>query len=296
MFIAGIAAALASAGWTSAAISGGYTFTGSSPQGLSVGVSIWDPGTGSQVRVKFGAAGVERRLKVATGYTYQIVCNPCQLFVSRPGVASDVNGSVVCGGVPRVASTMCSGSSVAESATETWWASGDYYGSPFFFAANPRLQLLQYNDEGNHTSAPGGPRMGEAMWNGNYCAPWSGGSSDGTPEIVTITATEQIDLGGAPGGVNSPALWYGDDPLVYDPLICWGTSLTDAPMIRGQIWDAVIVSKSHAMDADQTAEDALTVSPYDGRTWINFTDQYLWGSLWLMLPGTTGSGGGNYIY
>jgi hypothetical protein len=289
-FVAGIKDQLVAAGWTATAVTGGWSFLGVSPQGLSVKVKIWDPG-GSDPIVNFqfssaSATGIERRVLVGTGFEFQIVANPCQFFLSRPGLAGLPSGSVVCGGVPWVPESACGGSTAAEAAEEAWWAMSDFYGSPFFPAHTLRTMLLHY------TTFHG---MGEAVWNGVFAqsATALGSFGQGVPEIVAITYPGDIDG----GSFNQyETRWYPDTALVYEPLIAWGDTLSAAPVVRGQLWDAVVLSKDYPMDSTYAAE--LAGPPYDARSWINFTDSYFWGSLWLIRGG---GGGGtpekiNYIY
>lgn len=296
-FVANLHTQLVAAGWSAAAITGGWKFTGTSPQGLIVDLSVTDPGSGTQVNLQFssaGGTGIDRPLRVGAGFLYQVVANPCQLFISRPGLNGDVNGSVVCGGVPWVPSVTCEGSTVSEAASEAWWASSDAW-DPFAFAATPRTTLLQYHANHDYGSNINGGK-GEAVWNGSHCV---ADREVGMPEIVTVASTEDIDQNYVFHDAQSPTLWYPDQPFLYEPVIAWGTTKTDQPVIRGQIWDAVISSKGYPMDADQKTEPLLTVPTYDEFGWINYTHNYFWGSLWLIIgePGIPAGGANqNYIY
>lgn len=307
VLIAGIRDQLVAAGWSAAAVTGGWQLTGASPQGLSVKVKVWDHGQTAlgqpQVSVQFSSAsatGTERRLRVGAGYVFQAVANPCQFFLSRPSLAQHVDGSVVCGGVPWVPESACEGSTAAEAATEAWWAMGDCYESPFFTAGTPRVSLMQYAGP-NRYSGNGSQYgiMGEAVWNGVYTPTVhnTGIHGEGVPTIVAITHPSDIDNF---GGVFNPfeCRWYGEGSVIYEPLVAWGETIPDAPTVRGQIWDAIVASRDYPMDVDETAIAELQRSPYDERSWINFTDRQFWGSLWLIRggPATGTTKRLNFIY
>ena len=86
----------------------------------------------------------------------------------------------------------------------------------------------------------------------------------------------------------SHVAYWDETPFNQDPLLAWGQSLTTAPRIRGEVWDATIKSLPAAMD--------LTLS-FDGYDWINYTDNFFFGALYLITgAGVQGSQPSNYAY
>ncbi len=77
----------------------------------------------------------------------------------------------------------------------------------------------------------------------------------------------------------SSVKWVGEKPLKLEPLVAWApVANTNQPVIRGQLYDAIIVTEQVAMD---------TVSTFDDHIWVAFTDLSKFGTLWLIVPSLT---------
>lgn len=301
----GIQSALLATGWTlDSTVTGGYVLKGTSPQSLWVKLKVWDNGAvqgpALQASLQFsstGGAGIERHLIAAAGYTYSVWSNSCSVFISRPGVRHDYYGSVVVGGVPYVFTDDLPG------VTEAWYSFGDNYGTIFVEGGTPRVRLLQFNNLTNNSvdSTMFAGRYNEAMWNGSYCqtsqaygdATGNTNMWAGVPEILTLQEADDCErasyddqtlldkklvvLGGIPSILSNMA-------ELYDPLVAWGTTITTRAVIRGQVYDSIVTSRSIYGDMNESAEPVISLPPTATYHWRNFTDQYYWGALWLLEP------------
>jgi len=271
---------------------GGFKLTGASPQvdvARTVGLYLFDAADPTAAMVQFysvmdgGLDGYRHPLKCAEGLTYQIVANPCQFFLSRPGVRVDVNGSAVCGGIPFVTEDLCADFHEDFAVDEIWWSMGDGRYYPFSWSSNPRGNLLthEYNPETQSL----GTRACEAYLNGAYISTPSG---IGAPRILCLTGPTDIDQIEFLHQTFSPFTYWDDAPLDYEALLAWGDTNDSAPLVRAQVWDAFIRSTSTAMDAVWN----------DGTyTWINYTDRFFYGALYLLkAKAVAGAAPGNYVY
>lgn len=285
--IAGIKAALVAANWTATAIAGGWKLTATSSQGLTVDCSVWDAGYGTQVPVQFSSSsntGYEHRIEKVTGRTYQIVCSPPQMWVSCPGLRGSPIGSVVCGGIPFVPNITGGASACGDigtggdAVTELWWSMGDCYGSPFFWASTPRSNLNVHTTAGDlEVHYPQ-----ELCFNGTL---YDGGSlSNGSHVRIATFAHSYLSTGTG----DHIQKWDGS-PLIVDPLLCVESTF------YGAIWDARTVTLAKPAD-DTTRVFGSSELPAEFN-WINFTDSYFWGSLYLIKgEGASGPAKVNFIY
>lgn len=302
----GIQAALLATGWTlDSTVTGGYILKGTSPQSLWVKLKVWDDGLTSggvqQASLQFSGAsgtGLERRLAVASGYSYSVWSNCCSAFISRPGVRWDIRGSAVMGGVPYLFS------SDLGTVSEVWYSFADAYGTAASYGATPRIRLLQFNDLTHNTPDPGsytdGGYYNEAQWDANYCQSYQAYYDStgnhvwaGVPEILTLQESDDCERLGYDDqtlldkkliSTGSSIEIISDAALVYDPLLAWGTTTATRAVIRGQVWDSIVTSHGRYCDQDDSAEPVITVGPGSTYHWRNFTDQYYWGALWLLEP------------
>ena len=281
-----IAVILALAGWAVTPVpTGGFKAIGTSPQSGTLSITVFIHTSGGSVSIQFtgpGGAGFVHWLDSAF-LTFQMVANPCQFFISVPGVYSVAEGTTVCGGIPFLPPDSLGGSDPdctgMGSVTECWWSAGDWYGSPFFYSANPRSAL---NDDG----VGGDPFRDvakEGMFNGVYVS--NGSGQVGTPQLNSL---------GHSGNSSSHIRYPDGSPLLVDPLICWGDTAASSLKVRGQIWDALIVSESHPMDDTTTVFTSTVLDPtYE---WINFTNQYYWGALYLIMNPSVSTRHRRYVY
>lgn len=259
---------------------GGYKLRGRSPQvggARTVGLWIYDIANAVSAIVQFfsevdaGIQGYRHPLRCAAGLAYQVIANPCQFFLSRPGVRADVDGSAVCGGVPFVTTDPCPEMNDGSVVDEIWWSMGDGRYNPFFWSSNPRGNLL--TTEYNPAPPSLGTRACEGCLNGNYVTTPSG---IGAPRILCLTGPSDIDQLEFLGQTFSSVRYWDDSSVDQEPLLAWGEGADSAPRIRGQAWDAVIRSTPADMD---------TLATFDEHEWINYTDNFFYGALYLITGG-----------
>jgi hypothetical protein len=261
---------LVEVGWTATAIAGGFRCLGVSPQGYSVYADIWDDGTRLTVQLVsfvYGSptTGYGHPLRFDASLMWRIVAHPAGFAISRPDTSGDVGGSCVLVGIPRVPDGC--GLAAAQTIAEAWFSFGDGGWSPFFTQSGPRRNLdIGTDAHGNQTGCVNGviyPLAAPGDFSG---AGWS------EPQIVRQSSAD-ADNGG-PGATNSRPLWYDGTDLLYPALVAWGDAPEYPVKVRGQVYNAAVRSSS-------TARDAL--KSWDEIDWINYTDSYYWGALWLML-------------
>jgi hypothetical protein len=279
--VTGLSAALVAAGWT--IISGAGTgnqllesATTPSPQSLVCRVQLFDPGSGNCAQIKFRN---QANTKSQTNYhplfaqaskTWRVIANPYQFFIFS-SASTSVGREFVAGGVPYLPSFL------QGVITESIWSMGngrndtDSYNSSTFrnnlitsvSASQPNLwldvNLNQWENFNNYV-------------NNSYT---------GWPQLIAQNGAQWTQVSGT--NLIAPYKWHDDSVLTYEPLIAWGlTGFTDESKIRGQLWDAAVVSD--AFGADQTTS-------FDTRNWWvltngNFGSQgvYARGSLLLVVP------------
>ena len=262
--IAAIVGVLESVGWTATGQPG--QLLGISPQGYSVYVKIWDnspnlgyPSISIQLSsTSTAAVGYEHYVAVGTGFPWQICAHPCGFALSRTDSVSDPHGTTVFVGIPRVPDKC--GLAAAVPVYEIWFSFGDGGRNAFFSAGTPRTNL----DIGT---------LFDFGWIQTGCIngvvyPFGGGANWSQPQIVR-QSSEAAD--GAPQ--DSHPLWYNGADLFYPALVAWGDAPDAAVKIRGQVYNAYV--RSGTIDRD-------ILRTWDSMNWISFTDNYFWGTLWLM--------------
>lgn len=276
-------ALLPSAGWNPTSVSGGVRFRATSPQGFQIDLFVVDlghhlgPSFGPTTTLYFqttdtSITGFQHEL-VADGRPRNLIVGPSQIFDSLVGVAVENQGGTFCGGIPFFPNpAVCHHEIPAMATTRGFWAMSD-----FNTGVTCRTSLIL----GTNFSAPDSRNNCEALWNSAYCAP---GNPIGSVRIPTLTPGPQIFQS---FNVNSPTLWYNDDFLRIEPMLVWGINNATLPRIQAEMYDAVIFSKQMSMDVTTHA---------DGYDWLSFTDNYLYGSLNLLLPLPAGGGTGSYSY
>jgi len=283
---AGIIAALEAAGWIeTATLTNGATLQATSPQGNGLTVFIdlvWTNASQLTLQLHNTATGYLNILACGAGLAYQIVCGPCQFFISQPTVTGPSgNGSNVAGGIPYIAPVdpVYGDGALPD---ECWWSVGDgvVYGSYSFRNA------LGYMDQG----------AGQNTWCGYFHRP-------GEPTThALVTAGQGVALMCLELGIGSTlvtGMRYGNfEPILYEPLLAWGdycaagTPYTGyPPKVRGQIWDSCIISGAQI----STGEQAILLLN-NGTTWLSYTLGAALGNLCLLLPGAGGPQFGNVAY
>lgn len=258
------AAILETVGWTFTSISGGFRLLGASPQGYTVYADIWDNGGSVSIQLvstHSAAVGFEHRLEFLTTVAWGIICHPCGFAIWRTDIDADPGGTAVFAGIPQ-ASQNC-GISAALTITEIWFSFGDYRANPFSTATNPVLNLDIGDGRfaGNQTACLNGTLfpLGDAP------ADWS------DPQIVRMSS-------GAPDSdppqPDSHVAWYDGTDLLYPAFIAWGEGPTELLKIRGQIYNAAVRSLPVPKMVERT---------WDELNWLSYTDEYFWGTLWLVI-------------
>lgn len=232
------------------------------------------------------------------GATMRYIGSPGHFFMYRTNKVSDSIGSTICGGsyyTPYV---------LGDPPIDAWYSMGDYFGSPFGYGRTPRTGLIT----GGGTIPS--PRACEICYDGKY----SGfGTGQGVARIILRLEPDSPQEDPAANGMRIEKV--NGDPFAWEPFLVSGDDNSDAhAFIRGQMYDAMIVSKAFptAYTGAQLAEtypwsngatrpDGLPknrLAPdFDQCDWLNVTDEYRYGSLFLVssLPAFMG-GKVNYVY
>lgn len=280
----GVVNALLAAQWSNigtSAIATGVRLRAVSPQSLMVDVDIWDPGSGDAIGIQFSHP-TGRIHVLRYGEQKQIVANKCQFFISTVNQNSPFDGRVVCGGIPYIpdvgggADPVCGSVGVnGDATTNCWWSDGDFQGSAFGIACQNFRQFL--GATGVDT---------EGFYNGVY----SVGSGPSAGPVILAFAYSNDD--------GTPILYPDKAPLIIEPLIAWGdTSGSDPLRVRGQIWDAMIVTENRLLEDTTSIFGTKSYEQLEQNfTWRNFIDNYVWGSLFLITGGFRPGAGVNQSY
>lgn len=273
----GISAALVSAGWTIISGSGTGTQllesdTTPSPQSLVCRVQLHDPGSGNCAQIKFRNAGNTKAhsngmfLWPEVGKVFRVIANPYQFFCFTSSSAN-TGREFCCGGVPYLPSFL------QGVITECIWCHGTAHSdTDTTIRATFRTHMMTCSQYyATHAN----------LWNtvnGNQY------ENPGQDQNQYITGYQMLLIQqGAKTSQTNAYRWHDDSLLVYEPLIGWGLlSASDENKIRGQLWDAAIVSYGFAAD--------VTTS-FDTQNWFNVTvsnngtgGQFGIGSLFLVVP------------
>lgn len=245
---------LVAAGWSSVTNSASdYTLTSATTtQGLAIKVRVYDPGSGNCARLKFTdgtGAKVQTAdlfLLPAAAKTWRFVGSKYQFFVMTAPVTAA--REFACGGVLYVPTFF-------SSVTAACWCHGNAISDTDAVANRLGFRVALTTDTANTTVSP----TTWCCWNASA---WentatSANSTAGMPRLVS-------QQGAGSGTGNTNFYRYADGTFrAYESEIGWGlTAVTDEGQVRGQLWDALIVSDSIAGD---------TTLSYDGHTFIAIT-------------------------
>jgi len=115
-------------------------------------------------------------------------------------------------------------------------------------------------------TAANGPGNAAHIW-GNSLWQINNGFIGNWQSIAAFAMLMSTAGSGGNGSGGNPNLrrWGNGDDITCMPLLSWGeTVVTDEPMIRAQLWDAVIVCNNFPGD---------TLATFDGHDWIGITNQ-----------------------
>jgi len=252
----GVETALVSAGWS--VISGTGTNdvklqSATTPQGLAMRLRVRDAG-GVCTVFNFLNPGETRTsgtwawMLPATNKTWRVIANPYQAFLLVPG--STAAESFAAWGVPYIPPHL-----VGVITEAIWGHSNSQYDnnsgiwSSFRTSTHTNVRSGYYN-----------PGAQSCLINGNLWDYYN--SNDGTASysgyqsLSGMCSTSLI-------GLPATQVWHDSSAMIIDPYISWGTGgRSESGLIRGQLWDAVVVMTS--MTADTTFS-------LDAKTWFAVT-------------------------
>lgn len=256
--VTGIETALTTAGWT--VISGGgsgnvvmRSATTPAPASNTIDVRLNDPGAGN-------CAGVYLRNAAATQESHQhfllpaalkvfrVIANRYQAFVFTPGASAA--REVVAFGVPYIPTFL--GGVIAG---DFGWIMGNAASDGDATArATFRTLLGAQGATGAENSCYA------ALLNGNLLNPSCGivATHAGAVRVQAHPYNSMVQANG------NAYRWHDDSLIASEALVAWGlTAATDESKVRGQLWDAMVVSDPFAGDSTITL---------DAHSWWAFTN------------------------
>lgn len=263
--VTGLQNALVAAGWT--IISGSGTAnvllesaTTPSPQNLVCRVQLQDTGSGASAQIRFRNQGNTKAqanqffLVPSVGKVFRVIACPYQFFC----FASDsitVGRSYVAGGVPYLPSFL------QGVITECIWSQGACINNDTITTNYNTFRISNFCGPDNAMCN---------QWhvvNGNQVevyGTFSGGTRPGLQQLYVQQSAQNQYMQGQPPGYR----WHDGSLLTYEPLIGWGTTgSSDENLIRGQLWDAAMISGQFV--ADQT-------TTFDSHNWWVLTNNVQW--------------------
>jgi hypothetical protein len=271
---------LVSCGWT--VISGSGTTdvilqSVLTPQNLQLKMRVWDAG-GATVHFYIGNTSGSRGFGNDGNFIipdsldqYHIIAGPYQFFIFNGSSIYYGNRFYACG-TPYLPSF------VSGLTYECMWelSNSFYDNNRYTHGTSWRNWLTSSGGAGDEIQSPVNQYL---LWNGidwsanGQAISFGGCSACGVLSLMAI----------APARNESLPVWTNDQAMIYEPYITWGqSSYCDCNVkIRGQLWDAAIVSSPLA------ADQIISFSTYNW--WVltdsnNRTGARLSGTLVLMLP------------
>lgn len=250
--VTGLENALVAAGWT--VISGSGTSnvllesaTTPSPQNLVCRVNVQDTGSGNCAQIKFRNQGNTKAqsgimyLLPTLGKVYRVIANKYQFFCFSSDSVS-TGRTYVAGGVPYLSSFL------QGVVTECIWGQSNCTNSDSSTTLYPSFRTHMFTGFSSAQCNQWNDVNGNA-WEVNGVA--GAGPHPGAQQLM-------LQIGPLISESYQPPAyrWHDGSHLTYEPLLIWGlTSLTDEPLIRGQLWDCAIISGKFVAD-QTTAFDA----------------------------------------
>ena len=268
--VTGLQNALIAAGWT--VISGLNTSnvliesaTTPSPQSLVCRVQLQDPGSGNCAQIRFRnqdntkSQTNQHLLVPAVGKVYRVIACPYQFFCFSSDSVT-VGRTYVAGGVPYLPSFL------QGVITECIWSQGNATNS------DSSTTLYQTFRTSNFCGTDSAMCNQWNVVNGNQVeiyGVFGGGNRPGCQQLFVQQSSQNQYMQSQPPGYR----WHDGSLLTYEPLIGWGlTGNNDENMIRGQLWDAAMISGQFV--ADQT-------TTFDSHNWWVLTNNVQWSSQFL---------------
>jgi hypothetical protein len=250
-------AAVLAAGWTDkTAVTGGFKYTLTSPDGLQMKVWIQDLGdhtiTNSFIRitptsfdeVRVGNPQVMVYGGAFSASLYEVWANVCQFFVALVGTVSGATFINFACGIPAIppdVASPCTAGLNPPTVTEAWWSSGAEGATDF---RNSRYAV------GGFSTCYNGSL--EVFASGQSFDPGDGGYL----ALLPFCSTQNVDL-----QTSTPpqSVKYSNaTPMRTDAFVGWDF------VMRGQLWDAFLMATPAAAVDDtfsytETAEDGSTL-------------------------------------
>lgn len=254
----GIVAALASAGWSTVSGSGTGDVlmeSATTPQGLKCRVRVYDPGSGNTARLYLRSAGITAAagtfgagLLPEANKLWRVIANRYQAFVFSPYMVA--SRAYVGFGSLYIPSTF------ASQIFECCWMWGSANGDTDT-TTRPSFRWTLGSNQNFSTSEMCFILNGN-MWEVGNGTNLGGTGSPGNP---TLIYPQHANM--AYQGYSQYAFRFHDDsPLIAEPLMAFGLNSGDEAKIRGQLWDAIIMTDVMSMG---------TTFSFDGHNFHNLT-------------------------
>lgn len=284
--VSGLHTVFTSAGWPSAAITGGYEYMLTSPRGLQVKVKLYDPADANGwaiVQMKSavdGALGVAHKLN-STAVTeesstqkFSVWANICQFFIgpNETSATPRYGGNAVAGGVPEPLGlswdTSLCGELPPGAVTEDWWSCGDEKATGTFYVFGG--DGISFRNSYICTS------WWDARYNGTLLS-YTDNAHLSASDLQLVPARPPLDVGNFSNGLifyHPPDPVFVDWPLEVEPYIAWAQPGLP-PVLRGQLYDAVVVSQPWNADkAVRTFEHDDNLNEDYYADWRNYLKVY----------------------
>jgi hypothetical protein len=250
------------AGWT--VISGGGTShiimeSSITPQGLKIRVDVLDPGSGNCIQFKLKdnttlVGPTTFFLLPVNGITFRLWANPYQFFYFLSGSVMTRQRAIVCGGVPWVPPFIEDFLSFSYNG----WLHGN---------GTTDTDTTDLTSTFRSRFVASSIKSFSAIWNGVVFG------NVGTINRFGLLVQSAL--------TNLDDLWEDGTWTLFEPILVWDSANYAAPVRHGQMWDAVLLSKTLDSELRRT---------FGGLRWRNITHQNQLaggvgrGSLLLVVP------------
>ena len=271
-FVTAFSQVLDEAGWTPlGTVDPGFKYEITSRQNLKARFRVWaDPTETDQFHIQVSdeselAMSPEITLLTAADRAYRVIAGHCQVFLWLPGVSGGelhegAYGHNFAFGVPYVSEGELSTAFIPGECGVTrnddvtnniWWLSASEP-NPYFGVATTLRGSLTCSGFGWRAC-----RNGEIA-GGNFIDPLC---------ILPLRHPMAVYYGPS----QEATMWSNGDPLLLDPYVAWGDA-THTTRYRAQIYDAILASYHHGLEALLTTEeptiDEESTVPVN---WINYS-------------------------
>ncbi len=272
-------------------ITNGYSYTLSSPQGLTAKLKVWDDSlAGDPDAVAFqmtstdgSRVGFLHHVRAASSRSFSAHACPCQLLLWVPGLGRGAAlGSAFQCGIPfvynRTPASACIGPVGPGGADEVWWSCSDWQNA----FSDTRSFRWSFEAGGSW----------DACYNAHLMV-----SSSPYQELARLRLVTQALATPIPTSLGAPRtlLRGSNGPLYLDPGIMWGDTPTSPSTVKGQLFNSVLPSATRVSDIEYIVDTV----PFVNYLYDPVTDQSKWSALFLLeavSPVLLGGGRGNYVY